>query len=517
MSVFLPTKPSPEQKLLITNLQQGQSARTLLASVGPLPAAQLKPVSHALVGAWRELAGVSSVSNGNPDDFAAEQAVLFKHRYLLTGDGQHDPFTEPALREQLQQARSMLASSAGLFNKTFILSDPTGAGLRSLNLLSGSGGPRRHQGVWVNGQTDALLFMLNIDVDGADLDGQEQLLTDLRAAYARTLSHAAIDGADTQLTLSGAPVFAVQSRADIRGDVVRLSSLGMALIVALLLLMFRSLRVLLIALVPLLTAVAVGAAAVALGFGSIHALTLGFGVALIGECVDYALYHLVHNQSGAGGQPGFWAPVRLGLFTSLTGFAALLFSDFPGLAQLAVLAMAGLTAGFLTTRYVLPTLTAASAPVDRFYRLEAHARRASASLVRWQPWALALVVICVIFGVLRRDALWSTDIAALNPVSAQAQQIDTLMRDALGGPDVSNMVLVRANKPGTDVLAATAAVTAALREQVQAGRLRGLARPVCQPGRWRPSSMRSVRLVNSRQSSPPTTLAPASPAVSNRC
>ena len=46
--------------------------------------------------------------------------------------------------------------------------------------------------------------------------------------------------------------------------------------------------------------------------------------------------------------------MRLGLFTSICGFAALLFSGFPGLAQLGVFSVAGLVAAALTTRFVLP-------------------------------------------------------------------------------------------------------------------------------------------------------------------
>jgi predicted exporter len=39
-----------------------------------------------------------------------------------------------------------------------------------------------------------------------------------------------------------------------------------------------------------------------------------------------------------------WPTVRLGLFTSLIGFAALVFAGFPGLAQLGVFSIAGLAA-----------------------------------------------------------------------------------------------------------------------------------------------------------------------------
>ena len=43
-------------------------------------------------------------------------------------------------------------------------------------------------------------------------------------------------------------------------------------------------------LLPVASGALAGIAAVSLGFGSIHGITLGFGATLIGEGVDYAVY-----------------------------------------------------------------------------------------------------------------------------------------------------------------------------------------------------------------------------------
>jgi predicted exporter len=40
-----------------------------------------------------------------------------------------------------------------------------------------------------------------------------------------------------------------------------------------------------------------GVAAVALGFGAVHGITLGFGITLIGESVDYSIYFFVSSCS----------------------------------------------------------------------------------------------------------------------------------------------------------------------------------------------------------------------------
>src|SRR5256885_3373381 len=97
-------------------------------------------------------------------------------------------------------------------------------------------------------------------------------------------------GGALRLLMSGPPVFAVASRAIIKSEVVRLSSISAALIVALLLAVYRSLPALLLTLVPVASGALAGVACVAAGFGAVHGITLGFGITLIGEAVDYSIY-----------------------------------------------------------------------------------------------------------------------------------------------------------------------------------------------------------------------------------
>src|SRR4029079_2064115 len=73
-----------------------------------------------------------------------------------------------------------------------------------------------------------------------------------------------------------------------------------------------------------------------------------------------------------------WPTVRLGLFTSLIGFAALVFTGFRGLAQRACFSIAGLVAAAATTRFVFPTLVPEGAPGAGFRVRLAGAMRALA-------------------------------------------------------------------------------------------------------------------------------------------
>ena len=114
----------------------------------------------------------------------------------------------------------------------------------------------------------------------------------------------AFDAAPTpglRLVVSGAGKFAVESRERIKGEVERLAVLG-----------WRSSssscsgsrsrrcarsRSRCCRSRPASLA---GIAAVSLGFGQVHGMTLGFGTTLIGEAVDYAIYYLIQARGGNG-------------------------------------------------------------------------------------------------------------------------------------------------------------------------------------------------------------------------
>lgn len=107
----------------------------------------------------------------------------------------------------------------------------------------------------------------------------------------------------------------------------RLSLISTFAIVAVLLFVYRSPRLLLLGLLPVASGALAGIVAVSLAYGMVFGITIGFGSALIGEAVDYSIYFFV--QSGrigvAGWRERFWPTIRLGVLTSVCGFGALVF------------------------------------------------------------------------------------------------------------------------------------------------------------------------------------------------
>jgi predicted exporter len=440
-----------------------------------------------LAESLRASAAFSSVNNGRAGSSSADQKFVFEHRYLLSERVSPGQFTIEGLHAAISDSIDSLATPTGFLQKDLLLADPTGETLQVLEQLTPDSGPRYSNGVWVSADGSEALLVAQTRAAGGDTNGQERAVGTIESEFARLSassgSAAAAPGAPAlRLRLSGPGVFAVRARATIIHESIRLSVISSVLIATLLLLVYRSLRTLVLGLLPVVSGALAGAAAVALGFGVIHGVTLGFGVTLIGESVDYSVYLLIQARRGANGNAaeawitGFWPTVRLGLLTSVCGFASLLPSAFPGLAQLGLYSMAGLVAAAAVTRYVLPSLLPenwAARPLDG---LGGRFARAIESLQRYRQllWLVPVVAVAIVYA--HRNALWNRDIAALSPVSASDQQFDMRLRSSLGAPDVRDLIIVSASDVES-ALQASEVVGARLAALVESGDLGGFETP----------------------------------------
>ncbi len=478
LSAFLPSAPTPEQAVLLDQLRNGIAARLVLVGIEGGDAASRSAASLAWGRELRTSGLFDSVANGDNAQYAAFGRFLFDHRYLLSPAVDAERFTPDGLRAAIDDTVSLLGTPAGAAIKPILLRDPTGETLRMAESMLPSTAPRSEGGVWVSRHAPRAVLIATTHADGADLDGQERALAFLRTSFA---PHAK---AGLHLVVTGAGTFAVASRAQIKHEVERLATAGSVAVVALLLVAFGSLRSLGTALLPVATGVVVGIAVVSLGFGSVHGVTLGFGTTLIGEAVDYAIYYLIQarpqpGSEGSGADTWIarsWPTVRLGLTTSLVGFAALVFSGFPGLAQLGVFSVAGLLAAALTTRHVFPVLAPDGAPGRGLRRqLGVATGRAAAALPRARV-PLALLALAALVAVTLLPSPWRGSLAALSPIGADAMRLDADLRSDVGASETGTLVaLSAADEAG--VLALAEAAGQRLDGLVAAGALAGYDSP----------------------------------------
>jgi predicted exporter len=455
LSAFLPANPTPVQQLLVDQLRDGPATRLILIALEQGDAATRARVSVAMVDLLRKDPQFSSVNNGEAVAGQRDREFLFQHRYLLSEAVSAERFSASGLNAAIKETIDNLSSPAGVLLKTLLPRDPTGELLNIIDQLARAPAPQSRDGVWVSADATRALAVAQTAASGSDSDAQSKAIDAIRAAFATAAGNLQQGpNKGVQLRLSGPGVFAVAARAKIERAAVRLSIASGILVVALLLVVYRSLPALGLGLLPVTTGALVGVAAVALGFGAVHGITLGFGVTLIGESVDYSIYffiqsrHTVENAAaGRSWQQLWWPTVRLGMLTSVCGFASLLPSGFPGLKQLGLYSISGLIAAALVTRFVLPALLPGNfairdvAPFGaRIGALLQGVRRIGrASIALWSV-ALVMLAIAVLFH--DRATLWNRELSALSPVSIQEQDYDAKLRADLGAADVRDLVMV---------------------------------------------------------------------------
>ncbi|KVD38841.1 hypothetical protein WS61_21945 [Burkholderia sp. ABCPW 11] len=488
LSAFLPNAPSAGQRVLVDQLRDGIVSRLILVAIDGGDASTRAALSRRVAGTLRADPQFAAVHNGAAANDARDRQFIFDHRYLLSPAVTPQRFSADGLHRALGDSLDLLSSSAGLVAKAMLPRDPTGEVAALVDGLDRAAEPASRDGVWASRDGTRAVLVVQTAAAGSDTDAQARAIDTVRRAFAAA-KRAIPNAAATTLAMTGPGVFSVDTRDTIRHDVERLSTASVVLIVALLLTLYRSPRTLALGLLPVLTGVAAGIAAVGVAFGTVHGLTLGFGTTLIGEAVDYSIYLFVQSAQagtrGAAARPAdatrawvaaYWPTIRLGVLTSVCGFASMLFSGFPGLVQLGLYSIVGLTAAALVTRFVLPHLRGEHVAIRDVSRIGAVLARAAdaAPRLRW-PLAVLVVAACATLA-LHRDDLWSRELAALSPVPAAAQALDARLRADVGAPDVRYLVVIAAPTEQA-ALEGAEKVAAQLQPLVDRGALGGFENP----------------------------------------
>ena len=473
ISAFLPRSPTPAQQVLVEQLREGVVSRLMLVGIEDAAPEVLARVSKEMAAELRKHDVFVSVDNGDGASLASDREFLWRNRYLLSSGVTPKRFSPDELRARLEENLRLLGSPAGALVRRIVPSDPSGELLHILEGFEGRAGPATREGVWFSADGRRALLLAQTRAPGYDIDAQERALSHVQTAFALA------NAGNAKLLLSGPGVFSVSTRAAVRGDATRFSLIATALIAVLLLTIYRSPRVLGLGLLPIASGAIAGIAAVSLGFGAVHGITLGFGVTLIGECVDYSIYLFTQAAPGIAPQRALdriWPTLRLGVLTSVCGFSAMLLSGFSGLAQLGLFSITGLLVAVAVTRWVLPALLPAgfAAPAASTIGPWAMAAVQRAPLLRYPLYiGIALVAASL---VARSEPLWSDDLASLSPLSRSDRMLDQEMRRDLGAPDVRFLVVIHA--PGEEAaLQASEVIGEALHKASRSGLLEGYESP----------------------------------------
>jgi predicted exporter len=174
LAEFLPPGHTRASEFLVNELRSGAASSLLLAGIEGAPPEELARLSRATGTALRTSDRFSFVGDGTTGLGEAEQALLFRHRYLLSPETRPESFEAPALRAKLEALLDGLRSAASPLLARFGFADPTGAFLGLAQVWLAESRVEARNGAWFAAGSDPLRALLVARTRGAGLDAEAQ-------------------------------------------------------------------------------------------------------------------------------------------------------------------------------------------------------------------------------------------------------------------------------------------------------------------------------------------------------
>lgn len=453
LSVFLPSEPNQEEIMLVGQLQNGAANRILLIGIEGADTATLAQIGKLFAAQLQRNAIFAHVFSGQNLINATEQELIYTYRYLLSPNTNAELFKPANLQTAIYDNLQELFSASGLMSKLLFMRDPTGEVMALIDKLIPAEGPQTIDGQWFNDHGNRALLLVQLASAGTDIKAQEIALQYMRnsffkvvQSFKREIPENAQKLENIRIVISGPASFSVVTQNIIKEEVSRLAGLALILIITILLYVLRDLKVLFAGLLPVITGVLAGTALVSLGFGGVHAMTIGFGITLIGESIDYVIYFFLQRSQHTDDKAGssiFWRTISLGVLTSICGFSTMLFSGFTGLMQLAMFSIAGLIVSVVCTRWVLPILIVDRLHIYNLNPIGSGLRQLMKRtfFLRYFVWFIALTAFLLLMN--RQAHLWSYELNDLSPIPTALLDLDGELRADMGAADVRHMLLLR--------------------------------------------------------------------------
>ena len=483
---FMPTAHQDSQlQALMSEIQNGPAATTLMLRISGAETAVLAKLSMQVsqtLNVQTELFREVRNSNISIDNDAVD--TLFPYRYLL---GEKQDWDQSALKKNFEQRLIELRFGAGAMLSKYLTQDPQLIFIKYLHGIFNVSGPVIKHGVWFDKRQESALLLVRIRSDSLDLDIMQRAVEEIRRVFASQVSISSV-----QLEIAGPGIMAVETRAMIEQAVTRLSVFMTILLILVFAIAYRNLHLLLLAGIPLLSAVVVALTVTQVIFHEVHGIVLAFGITLLGVCLDYPLHLFSHLREGE--QPSIsldriWPTLFLSGVSSVLAYLALLGSGFDGLSQLAVFAASGLTVALAVTRYILPLWVSPDRVKPRLWPV-------GKSFNSAQKTVLAILLLCwPIVLIIQTEVFWETSIDAISPVPESARASDRKLRHDLNVPEVSH-VFVQTGDDIEEVLQASENIS----QQIVELQEMGVITSIWSPSKILPSKQRQRQ----RQQSLPT-------------
>lgn len=453
---FLPKGEGSVLEAVSRRLADSQLSRRMVLSVGG--EGDRIAAARELAAALAEDPEVEWVQGGIDDQFLETIYQLYFQRraYFASSDPEREipeRVTSEALTRRAQEVKRGLQSPSSPLITRSAPADPLGLFQEIIARVRGAETSlSTRDGHLVTRDGERAILLVGLRSSPFSYANQAPLVDSIAQRFAELNARA---GGGLELEWSGVNRIAVISERGMRDDVNRMSAISLAGVGALFFFLFRSWRSLLVAMFPPLAGMACALALSITVVSPLHAVTVGFGVALVGVAIDYPI-HLLNHHALARNATSAWrtaAAIRpsliLGAGTTIVSFSALMLTDLPGISEMGAFASVGIAAALLVTLLCMPAFLREAEPVPPLHRrsaekLEAWVRGAGARPARL--WVLPLGFVALsLWGVPRIE--WMDDPALLTLVDRELTDEDERVRAAISDFDGGRFVVGLASDP----------------------------------------------------------------------
>ncbi|ENP7578711.1 MMPL family transporter [Vibrio sp. Vb2535] len=383
----------------------------------------------------------------SPQEQQAWASYYFKHRFQLLTPEQRERLSQNPEQQVQHVIQSLYNPFSGVTGQE-LQNDPFLLFRDYLSQVTQQSSSFRLDNGYLSVEKDGAQYLL---ITAELKDSPYSLTGQLAVPDIQALEQGVAQKYGAEVAHTGVLFYADFGTQSAKSEISTIGVFSLLGIIALFLLVFRSVMPLSLALLSITIGLLVALSVTTWIFGKVHLFSLVFGASLIGVSIDYAFHYLTERLAAGNewdseqGLKHIFIAITLGLITSLIGYLGMLVAPFPGLQQLALFSSIGLIAAYITVVAWYPIL--ARNPSRSISNLPGQSLLAK-WLTLWNHPRIkvGLPMLCVVAsGFFLLQLNYDDDIRLLQTMPNDLKQQETLITTLSGMQSSQQMLVVTAD------------------------------------------------------------------------
>ncbi|HHX8600813.1 TPA: MMPL family transporter [Vibrio alginolyticus] len=383
----------------------------------------------------------------SPQEQQAWASYYFKHRFQLLTPEQRERLSQNPEQQVQHVIQSLYNPFSGVTGQE-LQNDPFLLFRDYLSQVTQQSSSFRLDNGYLSVEKDGAQYLL---ITAELKDSPYSLTGQLAVPDIQALEQGVAQKYGAEVAHTGVLFYADFGTQSAKSEISTIGVFSLLGIIALFLLVFRSVMPLSVALLSITIGLLVALSVTTWIFGKVHLFSLVFGASLIGVSIDYAFHYLTERLAAGNewdseqGLKHIFIAITLGLITSLIGYLGMLVAPFPGLQQLALFSSIGLIAAYITVVAWYPIL--ARNPSRTISTLPGQSLLAKWLTLWNQPRIkVGLPMLCVVAsGFFLLQLNYDDDIRLLQTMPNDLKQQETLITTLSGMQSSQQMLVVTAD------------------------------------------------------------------------